>query len=118
MRRSNSIIDKRIEKITATAKRHTLTMSRRRKETRQSDRKTVFKPASLAYGETNTTHCIVNNISSHGARITIDRSDVFPQQVTLKIGQSAMCYNAQIIWCKNKEYGLYFLDEAAPTVIR
>lgn len=118
MRRSNSIIDKRIEKITATAKRHSLTMSRRRKETRQSDRKTVFKPASLAYGEANATHCIVNNISTHGARITIDRNDAFPQQVTLKIDLSAISYDAQIMWCKDKEYGLRFLDEASPTASR
>lgn len=114
MRQANNIINKRIKKITAAAAPSTWTMSKRpRKDTRQADREKIFKPAILAFGdigEVNAADCIVSNLSADGAGIIIDRCDAFPKTVTLKIGPFAMKRDAQIVWNKNSQYGLRFLD--------
>ena len=110
VKRSKGILDQRLAKIATATKPVATGAARRRNDTRRSARRTVFKPAILAYGEGNAAQCVVNDLSAEGARIAIDRADAFPAHVTLKFGHAAPARYARIVWRKNRQYGLNFLS--------
>lgn len=110
MKRSKGILDQRLAKIAAAPRPVGLGMARARKDARRSERRKVFKPAVIIYGRGAEAQCIVNNISAGGARIAIDRGDAFPVDVTLKFDHAAPARKARIVWSKDKEHGLEFMN--------
>ena len=114
MKRAKGILDQRLAKIAAAPKPAAASVARRRKDARRSERKTVFQPAVIAYGQGNTAQCVVSNLSAEGARIAINRADAFPARVRLIFDTGARARHAEIVWSANTEYGLSFVDAAAP----
>lgn len=117
MKFSNKAADKRLSKLAA-SKPSAVFISKPRREQRHAERRVMFKPASLIFGNAKVAHCVINDMSLSGARITIDRNDAFPSDVTLRIDQSAERYDAQIVWRKNMQYGLHFAIETPPIATR
>lgn len=118
MKRSKDILDQRLAKIATAPRPAASGVTQRRKDARRSERRTIFKPAVITYGQGAAAQCVVNNISAEGARIAIDRADRFPAHLALKFGHGAPARHAEIIWSKNGEYGLSFTDMAAPRATR
>lgn len=118
MKRSKGILDQRLAKIAAAPKPAARGNARPLNDMRRSERKTVFKPAVITYGQGNVAKCVVNNLSVEGARIAIDRADTFPAHVRLIFDTGAKARNAEIVWGENRQYGLSFVDAAPPKANR
>lgn len=64
-----------------------------------------------------STPCVINNISSGGARITISEAAPLAAEFKVHIPQRNLFRTARLVWRKGDQIGVAFLPEAAPTAV-
>ncbi len=82
---------------------------KRMPERRRFERTTVLWSGHLVHGDQAVT-CLIVNISAGGAMVRTDDAAICPASVTLRnprFGDLA----AEVMWRKNNEMGLKFLDD-------
>ncbi len=90
-------------------------------EARRSKRTRTFLHARISYGDgAISTECTVNQLSDIGARINIASSVALPDIFEMEIPQKGISCRAKLIWRKDDQAGVDFLDEregaAVPTI--
>jgi hypothetical protein len=90
-------------------------------EARRSKRARTFLHARISYGDgAISTECTVNQLSDVGARINVASSVVLPDMFEIAIPQKGISCRAKLIWRKDDQVGVDFLDEregpAVPTI--
>ncbi len=78
-------------------------------ERRISDRRRVAMPASLA-GETGLVDCVVQNLSTTGAKVQVVEPFLCDNTITLTIHRFGSLHG-NIIWRYNDKIGISFLAE-------
>ena len=73
-------------------------------------RKRTLQRGKIVYGEgAFTVDCLIRDISSKGARITVEKGVSMPTHIYLIEMQSGMAYAAEISYIRAPSFGLNFL---------
>lgn len=81
-------------------------------------KKVLFGGVAVHLFGDNAANCQVREISDKGARITISRGKIVPENLYLIIIREQRAYEARIVWRKGDEAGLAFsnvIDLRAPS---
>ncbi len=82
-------------------------------ERRVAPRTRTFKRAQILFNNRySTVDCIVRNISSTGALLTIDGSVPLPKQFEFRIGDDEAIRPAKLVYRRELFAGIHFLDVA------
>lgn len=79
-------------------------------ERRKRDRIPLFYRVKLRVGLTDFGNCLLKDISSHGARICVDRVVWVPKQFLIECPNGEFVLHVRQIWRRNDEIGLEFTE--------
>lgn len=116
MRKQKDIINNRLARIAAAQPAPSIegaspfaSKPRRNRPQRREERIKTFKPGKVFFGRNLSTRCVVNDLTTHGAHISLDHDEILPDKIVLRFDQSLKTYQARIAWRGEREYGLCFL---------
>lgn len=75
---------------------------------RAGHREKTYKFGTLSIGRNNTIKCIVLDISSFGARISLENATRLPLEARLSIPQMGFDRKVNVRWQKDSEAGVSF----------
>lgn len=89
-------------------------MSEHRREIRQ---RTFLKGRILFNKGASSMDCLVRDMSSSGARLSLTETTVLPETFDLYIPQKEKTYRSTLAWRRADGVGITFVDEAAPAPV-
>ena len=83
-------------------------------ESRRAARVRTFLQARVSYGDgAISTSCTVNQLSDVGARLNIAGAFSLPETFEIAIPQKGLTRRARLVWRKDDQAGIDFLDNGA-----
>ena len=85
--------------------------STRQKASPREERKAVYWQGSLEVGSRQKLACIIRDISSSGARISIQGACRLPEKIVLRCANNGVVKSARVVWYDNEQAGVVFLAD-------
>ncbi len=76
----------------------------------RAPREPVFRPGKIFLSKTHNVRCVIRNVSATGAYVHMDNTHPLPERVVLHFTQSGLVKKCRVVWQKEVEAGLEFID--------